>query len=294
MKEYNVRLLNENDIDDIVKARVSQETDMGMTLTDKYVEAYRNVMLKLFKENKILGVGAYDNQRLVSIAFMNYLNYGKPQYLPYCCAVWTDKKYRGQGLFGLVHDKLVNELNKNPQNFQDTIFATIDGGEKAFKAMAKNGYYLKSGEMSFLGDVLKNDNIKVLDSKNVLSWHKQVVYGNSNEALISIVYSAEQLFAHPANMDGKMVRIVDIAPLKSNLTIDEFKKAFTNFLADNRFCKLNINEFGEGFGNLLAVLELENNEEFANLLASLDFEGHNFKKCDNIIERPFSQSLKLK
>ena len=45
------KCLNENDIDDIVKARVSQETDMGMTLTDEYVDAYRNVMLKLFKEN---------------------------------------------------------------------------------------------------------------------------------------------------------------------------------------------------------------------------------------------------
>lgn len=241
------------------------------------------------EEDRVIGAGVFYKGELISVAYLNLLKYGCEKYIPYYCAAWTKKEYRGNGLIGLVNKKLEEELDLRADELGSYMFTTIDGGEPAIRACSKDGYCFREGEMSFLGDVKKDNNIEEIsinDNEDIV----EIVYGKDGEKILSIVYSKEQLFSHPANEDGRLSRLIKF---KKWGFVDKglFSQVIKCFLSDHRFCKLNVVEVGENSLDVLTSLgfDLGDYTSFGEFLMEFGFKAN-----DNVMVKTIGGKLTLK
>lgn len=80
---FKIRKLAEEDIEQIAKARKAQEIENGNGATDAYLEGYKEILKKLFEQKRIIGVGAFKDNSLVSLACFNLINFGNEKKIPY-------------------------------------------------------------------------------------------------------------------------------------------------------------------------------------------------------------------
>ena len=242
---FIIRDLTKVDISQMANARREQEKENGNGATDEYLEWYKNILKKLFKEKRLIAVGAFKGDKLVSLACYNLINFGNEKMIPYLCAVWTDPKYRGMQLATKVNCKLTESMLKIKKHLQPRALLTLEGNETALHLYKKIGYKEVSGEMTFLGDVIAPDSINMsIKYKEVQkdSVNTSRVYIINEKPAMEIVYSPEQFFAHPTNLNGEMNRITAIRILNENLTSKTMNVFLQQFLSEHRFCKLNVSE----------------------------------------------------
>ncbi len=298
--EINVRNIDENDIEQIVEARIAQETEYGHKITKEYIETYRKVIEKLFQENKVIGAGAFDKDKLVSLAFFNFISFGDTKQIPYMCGVWTDEQYRGQKLASRVNKKLMEGLADRKNQIQTKALLTLEGNEAAYNLYKKLGYVPINGEMSFLGDV-SPINLGDVNQKQIIGEGNcdKTIYSKNGVEIMKIEYSNEQFFAHPSNLDGKMNRIIGINILQENMQIEEFETYMQQFFYEHRFCKFNIQELIKN-DSLIKVFSVANNdiEELMRKFEEMSFEGVNgeslnIKKSDSVMQKNIEKELEI-
>ncbi len=156
------------------------------------------------------------------------------------CGAWTNPKYRGQGLANMVNNQLFKNLKPIKKNIHSFALLTLEGNEAAYNLYKKLGYTKIDGEASILGDIVNTSDYHVRILKQ--SKTQTAIYSSNTQDLLSITYSIDQLFAHPKNLSGTMIRIIKIEPLKQKLNKEELYNSLQAFFSANRFCKLNINE----------------------------------------------------
>lgn len=239
-ESYIIRNLTTEDLPQMVKARIAQENENGNGVTKDYIKAYEQSLYKLFQDNRIIGIGAFVNNELISLGCFNLINFGHKNQIPYLCGVWTNPKYRGRGISNKINNQLFARLKDYNGKIENFALLTLEGNDAAYNLYKKLGYIELEGEMSFLGDLVKNNkyNVKTINYDIV----KEEIYSFDNQNILSITFSTDQLFAHPTNLDGIVTRIININPLKKNFTKEDLHDCLQIFFSNHRFCKLNIND----------------------------------------------------
>lgn len=239
-EDYVIKNLSAKDLPQMIKSRIAQENENGNGVTNDYIKAYEQSLYKLFKDNKIIGIGAFINNELISLGCFNLINFGHKKQIPYLCGVWTNPKYRGRGISNKINNQLFARLQNYNGKIENFALLTLEGNDAAYNLYKKLGYIEVEGEMSFLGDLAKGNqyNVKTINDDLV----KEEIYSFDNENILSITFSVDQLFAHPKNLDGIVTRIININPLKENFTKEDLYYCLQTFFSNHRFCKLNINE----------------------------------------------------
>lgn len=288
IKEFCIRSLNYDDIEQIAIARIQQENENGNGATREYIEEYQNVLKRLFKNNKIISSGAFEKEKLVSLAFFNLISFGNEKKTTYLCGVWTNPEYRGKGLASQVYKKLVEGAYERKKELQTDSLLTIEGNEAAFNLYKKLGYIFVNGEMTFLGDVKSPKNIEIENDETDKSSRKEIYYENRIKKM-QIEYSAEQFFSHPTNITGCMSRITGIQLFDPKITSQEFKTCLRKFFSGHRFCKFNIKELIDKT-NFKSIFETSDYEELLQEFEKMEFEGTNgeklqIKRSNNIMSK---------
>ncbi len=296
---FKIRKLAEEDIEQIAKARKAQEIENGNGATDAYLEGYKEILKKLFEQKRIIGVGAFKDNSLVSLACFNLINFGNEKKIPYLCGVWTNPKFRGKKLASKVNNKLMEYAIKRKKELQPMALLTLEGTDAAYNLYKKLGYVNVSGEMSFLGDVKEPTN-KGVDCRcsKIDNINKSIVYSINGITTMEIVYSEEQFFAHPANIDGKMSRIVQIKILQDKLNIEKFEILLQSFISKHRFCKFNVNELTRKEKKLYSIFSLKDGDLEGMLecfeeikLESTDGKFINLKRSNNVMEKSLEKEF---
>ena len=295
--DFYIRILTEHDIDIMANARKEQENENGNGATNEYIYKYKNVLEHLFKENKIIAVGAFKDNKLVSIACYNLINFGEEKKIPYLCAVWTDPQYRGMELAIKVHEKLNKNILKIKECLQPKALLTLEGTKATYNLYKKLGYENVTGEMTFLGEVQKVDNLKFEDYKKD-SINKSMKYYIENKPIVEIIYSEEQFFAHPLNIDGKMSRIISIKYLQGDVSFKTLNLFLQHFLSEHRFCKFNVKELLKKENNLYKTFMATNNDIQSVIkgFENMNFYGINntilkIKISNNVMQRDLSEEF---
>ena len=300
VEKFCVRPLNKEDIEQIALARFAQEEENGNGATKEYLEEYKKGLISLFDEGKLLGVGAFKGDKLVSLAFFNLISYGKEKRTPYLCGVWTNPKYRGIRLATQINQKLMQGVFERKDELQRSSLLTIEGNDAALHLYNKLGYKNVDGEMTFLGDVkVPKKAIEHTSSDKSANISEETFYQSGSERM-RIDYSKEKFFPHPSNIDGKMTRIMGISLLQDNITTEEFVEYLQEFFRTHRFCKLNINELNakeKRLGRLFGLGE-DNTIELKDAFSKIKFEGLNgktfsIKSSNNIMEKDMTPDLNL-
>ena len=300
VEKFCVRPLSKEDIEQIALARFAQEEENGNGATKEYLEEYKKGLIRLFDEGKLLGVGAFKGDKLVSLAFFNLISYGKEKRTPYLCGVWTNPKYRGIRLATQINKKLMQGVFERKDELQRSSLLTIEGNDAALHLYNKLGYKNVDGEMTFLGDVKATQNVieHTLSDKSV-NISEETFYQSGSERM-RIDYSKEKFFPHPSNIDGKMTRIMGISLLQDNITTEEFEEYLQEFFRTHRFCKLNINELNGREKRLGRLFGLEDDDTIAlkDAFSKIKFEGLNgktfsIKPSNNIMEKDMTRDLNL-
>lgn len=300
VEKFCVRPLSKEDIEQIALARFAQEEENGNGATKEYLEEYKKGLIRLFDEGKLLGVGAFKGDKLVSLAFFNLISYGKEKRTPYLCGVWTNPKYRGIRLATQINKKLMQGVFERKDELQRSSLLTIEGNDAALHLYNKLGYKNVDGEMTFLGDVKATQNVieHTLSDKSV-NISEETFYQSGSERM-RIDYSKEIFFPHPSNIDGKMTRIMGISLLQDNITTEEFEEYLQEFFRTHRFCKLNINELNGREKRLGRLFGLEDDDTIAlkDAFSKIKFEGLNgktfsIKPSNNIMEKDMTRDLNL-
>lgn len=271
MKNIEIRNLNINDIEEMTKARINQETENGNYLDENAISAYKEILKKLFLQNKIIAFGAFKNTNLISLACFNLINFGSSKEIPYLCAVWTNPKYRGNGLSNEINNKLFETIKANKENFASYALLTLEGNEAAYNLYKKLGYEEVTGEMSFLGDISDNNKYSNILTQN--GNQHTITYIQNKEKILDITFTEEQLFSHPSNINGILTRILKITPY--NLEKNNLYYCLQSFFSHHRFCKLNVNELMENEEIIKYFSSAKDLEEY---LKSLNFKDINEKK----------------
>lgn len=294
---YLVRNLTIEDIPLMVKARVAQEVENGNGASKEYQSWYVKSLERLFNDNRIIAVGLFVEQELVSLGCFNLINFGSAKKIPYLCAVWTDVRYRGHGFSTLVNSRLFENLKLIKEDLQVFSLLTLEGTEAAYNLYRKLDYINVDGEMTFLGDVIKSDKLyDETETFNKSDLRRTIIYTFNGKEILSITFSVEQFLAHPLNLNGKTVRILQIKPL-GDLAIDDLKSCLQNFFSKYRFCKFNVNELlNFGFGNFFDS-KLKNKEDISQYLLNLSFADQNgktigIKTANNVMRKDLSDILK--
>ena len=300
VEKFCVRPLNKEDIEQIALARFAQEEENGNGATKEYLEEYKKGLISLFDEGKLLGVGAFKGDKLVSLAFFNLISYGKEKRTPYLCGVWTNPKYRGIRLATQINQKLMQGVFERKDELQRSSLLTIEGNDAALHLYNKLGYKNVDEEMTFLGDVkAPKKAIEHTSSDKSANISEETFYQSGSERM-RIDYSKEKFFPHPSNIDGKMTRIMGISLLQDNITTEEFVEYLQEFFRTHRFCKLNINELNakeKRLGRLFGLGE-DNTIELKDAFSKIKFEGLNgktfsIKSSNNIMEKDMTPDLNL-
>ena len=290
----NIRRLYETDIEQVANARILQETENGNGATNEYIVEYKKVLKKLFDQNRIIGVGAFDDNMLVSLACFNLINFGDSKLIPYLCGVWTNPEYRGRKIANNVNQQLMKCIQQRKKELQPRALLTLEGTEAAFKLYKKLGYQNVAGEMSFLGDVESINDINFEESQQEKR-HSIIYYVNKKPAM-QIIYSYEQFFAHPSNIDGKMSRILQINNLQGDLKLNNFRTYLQHFFSKHRFCKYNVRELISANKEIMKVLGVATEDEMIQALENLSFNGINgktlnIKRSNSVMEKNLQKEL---
>lgn len=288
----DIRPLTKNDIAEIKLARKCQEEENGNGATEEYLKKYGDIIEQLFDKNAIIGAGAFNNNKLVSLAFFNLINFGNKRKIPYLCAVWTNPEYRGKKLARKVNEKLLEGVTERIDEMQGSLLLTVEGGEAAHRLYAKEGYTNKNGEMSFLGDICVpqlSEETQVIEKEE--KYVKNMKFTNNNIEQLQINYSEEQFFSHPSNISGKMYRITSLDVLDKNLTSSQLQYYLQYFLSKHRFCKFNTQELIQNNTKLLDIFELsqQNSDMITNAFENFSFPGMDgnqiyIKRSDSVME----------
>lgn len=258
LEVFIIRKLGKYDLEQIIRARKEQEIELGNGATQEYLDKYKDTIQILFDENNIVGAGAFKGDKLVSIALTNLIKYGSKEKIPYMCAGWTDPKFRRKNLAIEVYKKIMEGLFSRKDELQNKILLTIEGKEPVKKLCEKLEYKIVDGEMSFLGDIIDIDKNDYKETQEGVT--TKVEYYKNGRASMQILYSNEQLFAHPSNLDGVMSRITSISALSEKLGKEEFISFLTTFLSEHRFCKFNVQELASKEKNLWKICGAKSNE----------------------------------
>lgn len=300
VEKFCVRPLSKEDIEQIALARFAQEEENGNGATKEYLEEYKKGLIRLFDEGKLLGVGAFKGDKLVSLAFFNLISYGKEKRTPYLCGVWTNPKYRGIRLATQINKKLMQGVFERKDELQRSSLLTIEGNDAALHLYNKLGYKNVDGEMTFLGDVKATQNVIEHTSSDKSANISEETFYQSGSERMRIDYSKEKFFPHPSNIDGKMTRIMGISLLQDNITTEEFEEYLQEFFRTHRFCKLNINELNGREKRLGRLFGLEDDDTIAlkDAFSKIKFEGLNgktfsIKPSNNIMEKDMTPDLNL-
>ena len=284
MNKYIIRRLTIDDIKEMEKARAFQEKENGNGASLKYIKAYEEVLKKLFNENRIIGLGAFINDKLISLACFNLIDFGYKKKIPYLCAVWTNPKYRGKGISNQINDKLFVLIEN--YDIEDFALLTLEGNEAAYNLYKKLGYEKVDGEMSFLADIPKNSECtsQIQGKGNI---KKEKFYINGVLTMV-ITFAEAHFFAHPLNLNGKTTRIVNIDLFKNNFTKKDLYECFQNFFHNHRFCKFNIDKITDKKELKEYILEFETvdiNNNIKKIMPALNVmkkEIHQFDKNKKI------------
>ena len=300
VEKFCVRPLSKEDIEQIALARFAQEEENGNGATKEYLEEYKKGLIRLFDEGKLLGVGAFKGDKLVSLAFFNLISYGKEKRTPYLCGVWTNPKYRGIRLATQINKKLMQGVFERKDELQRSSLLTIEGNDAALHLYNKLGYKNVDGEMTFLGDLKATQNVIEHTSSDKSANISEETFYQSGSERMRIDYSKEKFFPHPSNIDGKMTRIMRISLLQDNITTEEFEEYLQEFFRTHRFCKLNINELNGREKRLGRLFGLEDDDTIAlkDAFSKIKFEGLNgktfsIKPSNNIMEKDMTRDLNL-
>ena len=300
VEKFCVRPLSKEDIEQIALARFAQEEENGNGATKEYLEEYKKGLIRLFDEGKLLGVGAFKGDKLVSLAFFNLISYGKEKRTPYLCGVWTNPKYRGIRLATQINKKLMQGVFERKDELQRSSLLTIEGNDAALHLYNKLGYKNVDGEMTFLGDLKATQNVIEHTSSDKSANISEETFYQSGSERMRIDYSKEKLFPHPSNIDGKMTRIMRISLLQDNITTEEFEEYLQEFFRTHRFCKLNINELNGREKRLGRLFGLEDDDTIAlkDAFSKIKFEGLNgktfsIKPSNNIMEKDMTRDFYL-
>lgn len=297
--KISIRPLSMGDIDAIVSARRNQEEENGNGATEEYLKEYAKVIEKLYQDGNIIGAGAFKDKELISLAFFNLISFGKEKKIPYLCGVWTNPQYRGRKLATKVNDKLLEGVSERIDEMQGNLLLTVEGGEPAYNLYNKEGYKRKTGEMSFLGDVLEpyfpeEEKTIEYDGENT----KRFEFTNQNVEQVLIEYSEEQFFSHPSNISGIMCRIIQIGVMNPSLTPEQLRVYLQYFLSKNRFCKFNVEELLKMEPKLAEVLGTNqgDNEQLNKKFEELSFKGINgeslnIKRSESVMENTIENAL---
>ena len=165
------------------------------------------------------------------------------------------------------------------------------------KTYKKLGYENVTGEMTFLGEVQKVDNLKFEDYKKD-SINKSMKYYIENKPIVEIIYSEEQFFAHPLNIDGKMSRIISIKYLQGDVSFKTLNLFLQHFLSEHRFCKFNVKELLKKENNLYKTFMATNNDIQSVIkgFENMNFYGINntilkIKISNNVMQRDLSEEF---
>ena len=294
-----IRPLTKEDMEWIVLARKYQEEENGNGATEEYLKQYAKIIEKLFERGDIIAAGAFKMEKLISLAFFNLISFGKEKKTPYLCGVWTNPNYRGKGLATKVNDKLLEGVSERIDEMEGNLLLTVEGTEAAYRLYRKEGYERKYGEMSFLGDVCMpnlTQGTEIIESDE--EYTKVMQFVSNKVEQMEITYSEEQFFSHPANMDGRMCRIVDMNILNPDLLPEQLQEYLQYFFTKNRFCKFNVNELLKNCPQLSRIFGIEekDSEQLAERFGSLVFEdvkGQNIhiKNSDSVMENNIPKAI---
>ena len=297
--DFRIRSLTKDDIKQMASARREQENENGNGASDEYIRWYEEILKKLFEEEKLVAVGAFKEDELVSLACYNLINFGSEKKIPYLCAVWTNPVFRGRGLASRVNKKLTDNVLEIREQVQPRALLTLEGTEAALNLYKKCGYEDVNGEMTFLGDVCgANFNDIECQESQKDKVNKYAIYCLKGKPVIGILYSEEQFFSHPTNVDGKMSRIIAIKDLQGVANKKTINLFLQQFLSEHRFCKFNVRELAENEKRLYEIFGIENGdmEGLLNGFEGLSFKGVNnqtlkIRRSSGIMEKDLSRDF---
>lgn len=254
-KEYIIRKVDLHDLNELLIARKLQEQESKNNITEDYLLSFKSFIEQKLRANEIFAIGAFEDNKLVSVAYLNFLILGEKKKAPYLCGVWTSPLHRRKGLAYKVINELIKYIKSKPEEIDQNLTLTLEGTEAAAKLYEKLGFKKINGELSFLEDIEpdydSNITFKTYEgiNKNTTSFY------HNGKSILQITHSQESLFPHPSNIDGKMTYIKQIKFSHTDTTIDKFKKCLQIFFSNNRFCKFNINSLEK-----LDIFEMSANE----------------------------------
>lgn len=269
-EKFQIRTLRFKDIPQISLARMEQEKENNLIISKRYKEQYELILEKLLHEKKIIGVGAFKEKQLVSLAFFNLLHFGNSKKIPYLCGVWTDPQHRQKGLAFQIHQRLIQELLPLQDEIQNQILLKLEGSKAAKELYKKEGYHPLKGEMTFLGDISVEPLKQCVIHENKENYCHKLIFQKNNQTQMQIDFSQEQFLAHPANIEGKTARITKIN-ISEHCDRKEFQQYLSYLFEKNRFCKWNyLQLFQEGETSLKKLFFTE--EKFKEELLKMKWE----------------------